>query len=351
MRPRTSRSALPRQTSTGRGSARACATATSTTSGTCCISAVAAGAAAARAWPGTRTPGTASPRRRSPPTRRAGRPRPAHNAAKRRGEAGDGAAARSHRRPEPRHQRRLVPALDAVLQLDGGRTDLVRPMPSPSATTCPAIRSRRYGWRACSRSERTSGGAPTTRRSNAPRWKTSKASSAERRTCCSACSESWLPTRVFTSSPRSSSPWRSILVVALAVVDQLTELEHVHAGVLAVDEQHAHPLVLLEHRLELAHARHGLHDQLAGDPHRQLEHLPERTPPSTRTSPGPGPCPASGPGRAAPSAPRPASPTVDARHARDRCWRDRLGAPAWRRPSPRRRERGAAGRRRRDSSS
>ena len=65
------------------------------------------------------------------------------------------------------------------------------------------------------------------------------------------------------------------LVEPLAVLDELTELEHEHAGPLTIGEQHADALVLLEQRLQLAHARHRLDHELAGDPHGQLVDLPE----------------------------------------------------------------------------
>ena len=65
------------------------------------------------------------------------------------------------------------------------------------------------------------------------------------------------------------------LVEQVAVVDQLAELEHEHAGPLLVDEQHAEALELLGHRLELRHRRRLVDHHPAAHRHRQRDDLPE----------------------------------------------------------------------------
>ena len=65
------------------------------------------------------------------------------------------------------------------------------------------------------------------------------------------------------------------LVEQIAVVDQLPQLEHQHAGPLAVDEQHPDALVLLGDRLELGHRRSLVDHHLAAHRNRQRHHLPE----------------------------------------------------------------------------
>ncbi len=58
-------------------------------------------------------------------------------------------------------------------------------------------------------------------------------------------------------------------------LDQLAQLEHEHPGALAIDEEDPEALVLVDHLLELAHARGVIDHHLASDGHGQLDHSPE----------------------------------------------------------------------------
>ena len=350
MRPRTSRSALPRQTSTRPRPARALATATSTTSGTGCISAV-----AARAAPPERGQAAAGPAAPALGLVALGHEQQVDPPGAERRERGRQAGHRppARRRAPPGGERRGPPRRGAgcPARPRSPRPGSGRPRPRPSARPGrPAARAGTGAGRARGRSEPRAD-PPITRRSKAPRWKTSKASAADRRRCCCACSESWLPTRVFDELAAVVLAAAHQLVGVLAVVDQLAQLEHVHAGPLAIDEQHADPFVLLEHRFELADARHGLDDELAGDPHRQLEDLPQATGGAREhRQPTRG-----APGQAADVLGHALEVLLHRRRAtvagRGRCCRPaRRDARAWRTPSRRRRAPGAVGRRRPGSS-
>ena len=65
------------------------------------------------------------------------------------------------------------------------------------------------------------------------------------------------------------------LVEALALVDQLAQLEHEEPGPLAVSKQHGKALVLGENRLQLAHLGSVVDDQPVANRNRQLEQPPE----------------------------------------------------------------------------
>jgi hypothetical protein len=76
-------------------------------------------------------------------------------------------------------------------------------------------------------------------------------------------------------------PVASIVVVArqlietLALVDELTELEHEETGALPVGQQHREPLVLIDHPLELTDVRGVVHGQVVVHRYGQLDHAPE----------------------------------------------------------------------------
>ena len=61
----------------------------------------------------------------------------------------------------------------------------------------------------------------------------------------------------------------------LGPLGQLSELEHKHAGALAIGQQDAHGLVLAQQHLQLAHGRDVIDHHAAVDRHRQLDDLPE----------------------------------------------------------------------------
>jgi hypothetical protein len=65
------------------------------------------------------------------------------------------------------------------------------------------------------------------------------------------------------------------LVDQLGPVDEQPALEHEEPGVLLVGEQHPDRLVLLDHRLQLAHRRRVVDDELRAHRHRELDHLPQ----------------------------------------------------------------------------
>jgi hypothetical protein len=65
------------------------------------------------------------------------------------------------------------------------------------------------------------------------------------------------------------------LVEQLGPFDELTELEHEHARLLAVGEEHAEAVELLHDALELTDGRQIVDDELVAHRHRQLDDAPE----------------------------------------------------------------------------
>ena len=63
-------------------------------------------------------------------------------------------------------------------------------------------------------------------------------------------------------------PHLFVRIEHVGALDQLAELDDEHPRPLAVREQQTEALVLVEHRLELAHVGRGLDDDLARHSHR-----------------------------------------------------------------------------------
>ena len=133
-----------------------------------------------------------------------------------------------------------------------------------------------------------SSGAATTRWANGCWPHTAKATWAAVRTCC------WFRASIDLGVVAAVGLAAAVdlaqrLLEQLGPLDQLAQLEHEHAGPLAIGQQHADRLVLAQHRLELAHGRHVVDDEPACAPAPAARSPATGRRPSRRRWPGPGP--------------------------------------------------------------
>ena len=288
MRPMTSRSALPTQISTWHDWARASSTASSTRSSTSHHLAAAALAAAAHGGRACRSRGSASPGAAKPLDTTACRP-------------GGRPAPRPRRpaRPRPGGRRRRRPA--------AARRPGPRGVRSTWASTCWAAAST-SAWSAVTGTDEPAAQplaqvgmqvglelAGQVRRGR--RWpgartdagSTPRTPPGRRGAGAAGCAP---PATWGWSPPRSRSPRTSVsrgsCLEQLGPLDQLAELEHEHAGPLAVGQQDADGLVLAQHRLELAHGGDVVDHHPGAHRHGQLDRPATGRRPSRRRSPGPG---------------------------------------------------------------